>query len=169
MITTIAGMTLGVTPTLPTSLAPIDFASLTFNNIGYMSELGEYGVEYNVIKFKPIATRKTIKVKSFFDYGTNTIELAFDPQDGGVAILREALNSNNEYSFRISYNDDVVEYFLAKVTKIKRSSGSITSMRMLSIDLNITELLDTDDGSNILFMVSGSDFLVSDSDFLISA
>lgn len=160
MITLLAGLTFDISANVPVSQTYSAYEALTYSNIGYMSEFGEHGTEYEVTTFNPITTRGTLKFKTSLDYGNKSIDLAYDPTDGGILLLKEALNTQLEYAFRLVYKDNVTEYFTAKVTSIIRSSGSIKSMRMLSVMLNITEFIDQD--VEVRYLVSDTSRLLAD-------
>lgn len=171
MITTIAGMSIGITASSPASQTMASYGALTYSNIGYLSDAGEHGIEYEVVEFKPITTRAVIKLKGGFDYGNKTIEVAYDPTDSGTSVLRDAVNTFGEYAFRVAYNDSVIEYFSAKVKNFTKATGTVNSMRMLSVTLNVTQLLDTEDSANVGYLLSDLNRILANSggDLLITA
>jgi len=131
--------------------------ALTYTNIGNISDGGEHGIEYNIVTFNAIDKRYTQKFKSSFDYGLKTLEIAYDPTDGGAVLLRSGSTSLNDYAFKITYQDGTVEYFSAKVRSFNRTVGTVNSMRMITVALDITDLIDGIES----YFLSGTDMLLA--------
>jgi len=160
MIITIAGTTIGVTATQPASFTSAGYSALTYENIGNIGDAGEHGVEYTIVTFNSIDNRATRKFKSSFDYGLKNLEIAYDPSDLGAIVLKDGVETYVDYSFRITYQDGAIEYFSAKIKSFKRSIGTVNSMRMITVALDVTQLVD---GAISVggYLLSGTDRLLA--------
>lgn len=119
------------------------YTALTFSPCGEVTNLGEFGPEYEVVKLRPISGGGTKKYKGGFDQGSLPVELLFDSGDAGQTVLEAAASSRNKYAVRVSFPPDAagdVEtyYFQALVTQLKRvvggSSDAIRLRAILEID-----------------------------------
>jgi len=162
MIITIAGTIIAVTDAIPSAYTNSGYGELTYTNIGNISDGGEHGIEYNIVTFNSISTRNTQKFKGSFDYGLKTLEIAYDPTDSGAVLLRNGSTSLNDYAFKITYQDGTVEYFSAKVKSFNRTVGTVNSMRMITVALDVTNLID---GEDVVitesYFLSGTDMLLA--------
>jgi len=162
MIITIAGTTIAVTDEIPSTYTNAGYGALTYTNIGNISDGGEHGIEYNIVTFNSISNRVTQKFKGSFDYGLKTLEIAYDPTDSGAVLLRNGSTSLNDYAFKITYQNGSIEYFSAKIKSFNRTVGSVNSMRMITVALDITNFIDGED--EIIaesYLLTGGDMLLA--------
>lgn len=122
----------------------------TFNQAGYENSVmvwteigeivngGQHGRKYNEVTHLPIASRGTQKFKGSYNEGTKTLQLGSDLDDVGQILLKTALNSDNDYSFRIVYNGGDVDYFQAKVMSFEKATESADSIVAATVELSIT-------------------------------
>lgn len=137
-IGTVAGTTIGISAGTPATFNVAGYEALTFINIGNIDDGGEHGREYAEVTFNPIDTRGTRKYKGSFNEGTKTLSLAYNSDDGGMAILKTALDSDADFSFEVAYPDGDIDYFQAKVMSLKKATGGVDTMRMATVNLSIT-------------------------------
>lgn len=135
---TVAGTTVGVSAALPATYNVAGYAALTFTNIGNIEDGGEHGREYAEVTFNPIDTRGTQKFKGSFNEGSKTLSIGYNSDDAGMAILKTALDSDNDYAFEVGYPDGDIDYFIGKVMTLTKATGSVDSIRMASVTLAIT-------------------------------
>lgn len=142
---TSAGTTIAISAALPATYDKATFAALSFTEIGEISDLGEFGREYNVVKFNPLKDRRTVKRKGSFDDGTVQVQLAKAATDAGQAVLREAINSDLSYAVKIVLQDSTTFYFTAQVSSSTVNVGNVdqitSSTFKLEIDNDIIEEL----------------------------
>lgn len=135
---TVAGTTIGISASIPATFDEAGYEALTFTNIGNIEDGGEHGREYAEVTFNPIDTRGTRKYKGSFNEGTKTLSVAYNSDDGGMALLKTALASDADFSFEVAYPDGDIDWFQAKVMSLKKATGGVDSMRMATINLSIT-------------------------------
>lgn len=142
---TSAGTTISIAATLPATYDASAFAALAFTEIGEVSDLGEFGREYNIVKFNPLKDRRTVKRKGSFDDGTVQVQLAKAATDEGQIVLREAVNSDSSYAVKIVLQDGTTFYLSAQVSSSTVNVGNVdqitSSTFKLEIDNDIIEVL----------------------------
>lgn len=140
IVETVAGTTIAITAQTPITFDEAGYADtgMDFINIGEITDGGEHGREYAEVTHMPIATRGVQKLKGSFNEGTKTLQLALDGDDAGQIILKEALVSDADYSFKVTYQGGDIDYFQAKVMSIKKAATSVDSIRSASVQLSIT-------------------------------
>ena len=142
---TSAGTTIGISAALPATYDQTAFAALTYTEIGEVSDLGEFGREYNIVKFNPLKDRRTVKRKGSFDDGTVQVQLAKAATDAGQILLKSAVNSDASHSVKIVLQDGTTFYFTAQVTSSTVNVGNVdqitSSTFKLEIDNDIIEIL----------------------------
>lgn len=137
-VSTAAGTTIGIVAGQPATFDVEGYAALTFKAIGEVTDGGAHGRTYAEVTHNPIATRGTQKFKGSFNEGNKTLQLAIDPDDEGQIVAREALDSDDDYSFKVSYPDGSKDYFQAKVMSFEKSVSGVDSMLSASIQVSIT-------------------------------
>lgn len=137
-IESVAGTTLGISAATPATFNSTGYAALTFTNIGEITDAGEHGREYAEITHNPIDTRGTAKFKGSFNEGTKTLQLAIDDDDAGQTLLKTALNSDDDYSFKVEYQGGAIDYFRAKVMSFKKAANGVDTLRSATVTLSIT-------------------------------
>lgn len=115
------------------------FAALPWKEIGEVSDLGEFGREYNVVNFNPLADRRTVKRKGSFNDGTVAMQLAKVSADEGQQVCKLALDSDSSYPIKIVLQDGSTFYFTAQVTSFTTNVGSIDQITAASINLEIDD------------------------------
>ena len=142
---TSAGTTIGISAALPATYTQAAFTALTYTEIGEVSDLGEFGREYNVVKFNPLKDRRTVKRKGSFDDGTVQVQLAKAATDAGQILLKSAVNSDASHSVKIVLQDGTIFYFTAQVSSSTVNVGNVdqitSSTFKLEIDNDIIEVL----------------------------
>lgn len=84
----------------------LDPTSDVYTEINYITDLGQFGRVYSEIKFNDLNTRATLKFKGTYDDGNIVLKLARDLADAGQAALEVALDSDLDYNFKVTLNDD---------------------------------------------------------------
>lgn len=134
---TSAGTVIAISATLPATHDETGFTALTFTEIGEVTDLGEYGREYNLVTHNPLSDRRTVKRKGSFDDGSIDMELAIDPTDAGQVIVKTALDDDESYSFKITHQNGDIDYLTAQTMSFPKNVGSVDQIYSASISLEI--------------------------------
>ena len=137
-IGTVAGTVVSISAGTPATFNVTGYEALTFTTIGNIEDGGEHGREYAEVTFNPVDTRGTRKYKGSFNEGSKTLSIAYDAGDAGMVLLKEALDSDDDYSFKVAYPGGDIDYFQAKVLTLTKATGGVETMRMASVTLSIT-------------------------------
>ena len=87
-VRTSAGTTLKVSASTPATFDPTGYNALTMTVVGEVSDLREFGREFNLVTFNPVGSRGVVKKKGSFNQGTMTIQLGLDTDDAGQILLK---------------------------------------------------------------------------------
>lgn len=134
---TSAGLVVAISAGLPATNDAAGFAALTYSTVSGVSSVSAFGKTYNEVTFNPLNDRKTLKFKGSYDNGTISMEVAVDDADAGQVIVRSALDSDNNYSFKLTRQDGSVRYFFGRVMSFPENPGSVDSMYMATCDVSI--------------------------------
>lgn len=137
-IESVAGTTLKISAGTPATYDGTGYAALSYTTVGEITDLGEFGRVYNVIKHNPIGTRGTAKRKGSYDEGSLNLKLALDTDDAGQILCKAASLSDNNYSVCITAQGGDKYYMQVQVTSFKNIFGSVDNMKAASIDFEIT-------------------------------
>jgi len=135
---TTAGTVIAASASNPATFDQAGYAALSYTGIGEVTDLGEFGREYNEVTHNPIGTRGTKKLKGSFNEGTLTLQVGLDTDDAGQDLLYTASGSDNDYSFKVTAQNGDVYYFQAKVMSFKRAFGGVDQITSATINLSIT-------------------------------
>jgi len=136
-----AGTTIGITSTAPATYddnSTDGLPTLTYTEIGEVSDLGEFGREYNEVTFNPLGDRRTVKRKGSYNDGSVSMTVARVPGDAGQTILQTALDDDASYFFDVELQDDTHLYFAAQVMSYTTNVGSVDQITTASVTLGIT-------------------------------
>ena len=140
---TSAGTKFSISAALPATYNTAGFGALTFTEVGEITDYGEFGRKYNLVKHNPVATRKTVKRKGSYDSGSMTLPMALVNDDAGQIIMKAAAVSDNSYSFCVELKDGYKYYFTAQVMQFLTKVGSVDSITqataMLELDDDVIE------------------------------
>lgn len=148
-IRTSAGSSLAVTSTKPATYTEAGFKAIDaqFTKVAEITDLGEFGRQYNLVTHNPLDTRRTGKRKGSYNDGSITVPLARDTADQGQAVMKAALLSDESYSYRITLQDGAKFYFSAQCMSFTNTVGSVDSITghnaQLEIDNDIIEVMPT--------------------------
>ena len=128
---------LSVSAATPATFSSAGYAALTWTEVGEASEVPEFGATCSAVTFTPIETGIVNKFHGERNYGSITIPLAYDYADAGQNILRAALASEDEISFRETRTDGTVRYIMGKVMSFLRGQ-SVGSVNMANCNIEFT-------------------------------
>ena len=136
---TSAGTTIGISTGEPSTYDDTGFAALTFETIGEVTDLGEFGREYSLVTHNPLGSRQTVKRKGSFNDGSISMTVARVPSDSGQTELINALDSDDNYSFNVTLQDGTELYFIGQVMSYTANVGSVDQITSASITIEITD------------------------------
>ncbi len=123
-----------------------DFTGLTFTEIGQWTSMGEIGDAKTIITTSLINRARDLKQGGTRNAGTMENNFALDIADAGQLALIAAEKTNNNYAFKIEYNDkpavgaspkNSVQYFIAIVATARQQGGEANTIRTLQSTLEI--------------------------------
>jgi len=114
--------------------------------VGEVVDFGEYGKAYNLIPYNSVADRKTYKFKGSYNEGALTLQLGQDVTDAGQDDLRDALETDYEYNFKIEFDDaaatsgstGTIDTFKALVMSFVTQIGNVESITGASCQIEIS-------------------------------
>lgn len=134
---TSAGSIISVSENAPATYNQVGFEALSYTEIGEVTDMGEFGKTYNVVTHMRIADRQVVKRKGSYNNGTMALQMARVPSDAGQAILVEAVDSDDSYSFKLELQDGSVFYFSAQVTSYPLAVGNVDSITAATVNVEI--------------------------------
>lgn len=139
-VATSAGSTLHVVAAgvAPATYDDTGYTALTWVKVGEITDLGEFGREYNLVTHNPIDSRGTQKFKGSFNEGQIALQLGLQTDDAGQIILKSASLADGAYSFKVTTQNGDVYYFRAMVMSFKVGVGSVDSITAASVTLELT-------------------------------
>ena len=134
---TSAGTKLFISASAPATYNATGFAALTWTEVGEVSEMGEFGRQYNLVTFNTLGDRRTVKRKGSYNDGTIACQMARVPSDAGQTILTTAVNSDNSYSVKIRLQDGTIFYTSAQVMSYTTNVGNVDQITAATVNLEI--------------------------------
>lgn len=142
-VETVAETEISISAAAPATFDAAGYAAVTgWGLIGEITDGGSHGRTYNEVTHTPIGTRGTKKFKGSFNEGSKTLQLAVDTEDPGQIILKEALNSDADFSFKVEYQGGDIDYFQAKVLSFQVATTGVDTIRSATVQLSITTAKD---------------------------
>lgn len=143
---TSTGTTLAVSASTPATYDAVGFGALTFTDVAEVTEMGEYGAQYEVVTHNPLGTGRTIKRKGTVNDGQMSMQLGRDPSDAGQAILIagvDGLTKNDVHSFQVTLQDGTIQYFTGQIysytTNVGASNNIVGASVTVELDNQIVE------------------------------
>lgn len=140
-VQTSAGSTLGISTTLPATYDVAGFNALTMTPVGEITDLGEFGQEFNLVSYTALGQRQTKKFKGSYNNGALQLQMGRDTTDAGQTALRLALASDNSYSFRVILQNATRLQFTGKVMSYKTSVGSVDQITGAQTTIEIDSVI----------------------------
>ena len=129
--------------TITGSLSAQTLAASNWKLLGELTNVDEFGRQYEVVRANNLSDGATRKAKGSYDNGSVPFETLFDARDGGQVIMEEALQSTQNYAFRIDAppdtdGDDGPTYYLqALITSFRPRIGGPNDMIMMRGNIEI--------------------------------
>lgn len=137
VVKTAAGTIISISANIPATFnqAGYENSNVIFTAIGEITDGGAHGRKYNEITHLPLASRGVQKFKGSFNEGNKTLQLGLDSDDAGQIIAKQALDSDNNYSFKVAYPGGDIDYFQAKVMSYEKGTANSDSIVTATIEL----------------------------------
>lgn len=137
-IQTSAGSTISIATGAPGTYDATGFNALTWQVIGEVTDIGEFGKEFNLVTHLPVGSRQVKKLKGSFNNGAIQLQMARDSAAGSnQSALRTALASDASYSFKVTLQDLTKLYFTGKVMSYKTQVGGVDNITGASTTIEI--------------------------------
>lgn len=142
-VQTVAGAKISISASTPATFDGSGYAAVFSASpgpalIGQITDAGQHGRVYNVVTHNPIGNRGTQKFKGSFNEGQKVLTVGIDGDDTGQSLAITALDSDDDYSFKVEYQDGAIDYFQAKVISFQKSMTGVDTMLTATITLEIT-------------------------------
>ena len=137
---TSAGTLLKVSAVAPATYNAAGYAALAYTAVGEVTNLGEFGKKFNLVRHNPLATRGTVKKKGSYDDGQISVEMALDRSDAGQTLMRTARDSDANYFFEVTFQDGTKSWFPAVVMGFVVGVGSVDDITSATADIEITNV-----------------------------
>jgi len=136
-IQTSAGASIAIASGLPATNDEAGFEALSFDTIGEVESIGEYGIVYNEVNYTALNNRRVRKFKGSYNPGNSDISLAIDKDDAGQTAAKAALNSDAEYSFQITFQDGSIDYYTGRVMSFTTNISGVDNMTMGNMQIGV--------------------------------
>lgn len=133
-----AGSVLKITASTPATFDASGYNALSFTTVGEITNFGEFGRAYQLIRHNPVASRGTQKKKGSYDEGSMALQMALDTDDAGQVLMKAARDSDNAYSFLVQTQNGDKYYFQGLVMDFKVGVNGADNMTTASANLEIT-------------------------------
>jgi len=138
-VQTVAGTSVHISAGIPATFDAAGYAAVTgWAKIGEITDGGSHGKTYAEVTHSPIDTRTVQKFKGSINIGTKTLQLGIDDDDAGQTLVKTARDSDNDYSFKVTYQDGAIDYFQAKVMSFEKAAAGVDSIRTATVNLALT-------------------------------
>ena len=134
--TTAAGSAIAISAAAPATADATGYAALSYTEIGQVEKIGAIGAVYAKVEFQPLKGAKQ-KHKGSKDNGSLAPSMAHDSTDAGQTLLRTAADSNNLYSFMVTYADGAKRYFQGRVFGYPENTDGADTILMANPTIEI--------------------------------
>lgn len=135
---TSAGTTIGISSALPDTYDASGYGALSYNAVGEVTDLGEFGREYSLVTHNPLGERRTVKRKGSYNDGQVAMTVARVPSDTGQTDIITALDSDDPVAFEIVLQDGTTLYFAGVVMSYTTNIGSVDQITSANVMIEIT-------------------------------
>ena len=149
-VSTAAGVTFGIGTSASidessASAAITDFQNDSFDDVGEIESISEFGDSVNPVTFTALADQRVRKFKGSRDAGNMTLTLGFDSANAGQAALKDAADDDTQtdYNFRVVLNDGSAGgsgtelYFYGKVMGRPVEVSSVDNIVRATVQIGI--------------------------------
>mgnify|MGYP000317630175 FL=1 len=135
---TSAGTILSVSSNLPDILSVDGFDIIVFDDIGEVSDIGDFGTSSDVLTYYEVGSSEPKKILGNKSFGSLTIRMAAIRSDTGQAIIQQARKDQTELSFKVTVPEPDIYYFTGLVTDYQVSVGGPDQIVSASITVSLS-------------------------------
>lgn len=139
---TSAGTKLEVAAETPTTRDETEFSALTYTEVGEVTDMGEYGAEFETVTHNPLGTRRTVKRKGTVNDGALTMQLGRVPSDAGQQILIDGVDGaerDTVHSFKVTLQDGTTQYMTGQIYSFTTNVGSVNQITGASVTVELDD------------------------------
>ncbi len=111
---------------------------MVYTTVGEITDFGEFGRKYNLVKHNPVSNRGTVKKKGSFDEGSMALKLGLDTDDAGQIIMKAGASSDSDHSFEVATQNGDKYYFQAQIMDFMVGLGGVDTITAASCNLELT-------------------------------
>lgn len=134
----LSGTTLWVSSSKPVANTLVGFNALNFTQIRAVKVAGDIEKSWQTFQRFPIDGEKVIQSRSFYSHTNITFEM-LEIADAGQSLLKQSMESENAYSFKLLRNNNTGIYFTATGIKRRSGFGEGSALHTLTIELAIED------------------------------
>lgn len=112
----------------PATYDAAGFAAQAWKNMGKVKNVAEFGKQFDIITNNYLSQRGAEKKKANWNGGQLNMELDLLDGDLGQELAYDALDSDDDYSFRVTLQNGTVYYLRCLVTAFRVMTGSSSDM-----------------------------------------
>lgn len=134
---TLAGTVVSISAGAPATYNGAGFGAKTYTAVGEVSNLGDTGRTYEDVSYNTLGERGTVHLKGTYDEPETTFEMIADRGDAGQILVKAASESDDDYSFKVAYQNGDIDYFAGKVFSFVTVGGEANTVRTVSANIRI--------------------------------
>lgn len=131
-----AGTKISIVGGNPATFDATGFGALNWLPVGKIKNAGEFGKTFELISSNYLSQRGTEKRKGTFNAGTLSIEVDIKT-DTGQAACETALDSDDDYNFKIEFKTGLIYYVRGQVTSFSKRIGGPNDMLAATIGIEL--------------------------------
>ncbi|MDP3228398.1 MAG: phage tail tube protein [Acidovorax sp.] len=144
-----AGTTLEIATGAPATFDATGFAAQTYTKVGKLKNLGPFGKTFSLITSEYLDQRGKEKRKGTYDAGSLPVTLDLNGSAGQNA-MEDANDSDDDFSFRVTFQDGTAYYVRGIVTEFMKNVGGPNQMIEGTCKLELQSFTDgTDEFASI--------------------
>lgn len=139
---TLVDSVIAISATLPSTQdteALTGYPAASYTAIGQVTNWTPGGRLHTLTPSNPINQRGTDFYKATYNNGTDNVVVNRDDDDAGQVIALAAEASDNDYAFKVTYQDSTVDYFSGKVASFITGAGDANALVTATLNLQRTE------------------------------
>ncbi len=121
----------------PATVSLSGLQAVSYTNIEEVTDLAEFGANYNLVTHNPLGNRITVKRKGSKNNGTIAVQMAYAPADPGQTLLETASESDDSYSYKVELQDGTLFYFTGQCMSRTIQVGGVDSITASTCNVEI--------------------------------
>lgn len=121
----------------PATVSLAGLQAVSYTNIEEITDLAEFGANYNLVTHNPLGNRITVKRKGSKNNGTIAVQMAYAPADPGQTLLETASESDDSYSYKVELQNGTLFYFTGQAMSRTIQVGGVDSITASTCNVEI--------------------------------